>query len=134
MSRRTARNARVLYEFARDNGRTAPFAADVIESATRIIANTIRAKVTILVPDDQDRVQLAGHEEESSVDVGAAQWAYDKGQEAGAGTDTLAGSKYLYLPLRAPMRTRGVLIAKSPTTRGSCSCLNNGGTSIHSQR
>ena len=44
--------------------------------------------------------------------MGAAQWAYDKSQPAGLGTDTLAGSEFLYLPLRAPMRTRGVLVIK----------------------
>ena len=48
---------------------------------------------------------------------GAAQWAYDKAQPAGAGTDTLAGSDYLYLPLRAPMRTRGVLAIRPDNPR-----------------
>ena len=48
--------ARVLYEFARDMS-SKLLTADVVESATRIIANTIRAKVAILVPDDQDRIQ-----------------------------------------------------------------------------
>jgi two-component system, OmpR family, sensor histidine kinase KdpD len=42
---------------------------------------------------------------------------YDKSQPAGAGTDTLAGSEYLYLPLRAPMRTRGVLAIKAKNRR-----------------
>ena len=42
-----------------------------------------------------------------------AQWAYDKSQPAGVGTDTLPGSR---IPLRtaaAPMRTRGVLAVKA---------------------
>ena len=38
-------------------------------------------------------------------------------QPAGLGTDTLAGSAYLYLPLRAPMRTRGVLAIKPENRR-----------------
>src|SRR4029077_11438648 len=36
---------------------------------------------------------------------------------AGAGTDTLAGSEFLYLPLKAPMRTRGVLAFKPENRR-----------------
>ncbi len=108
--------ARVLYEFARDMS-SKLLIADVVDSATRIIANTIHAKVAILVPDDQDRIQAAGREPGLAIDVGAAQWAYDKAQPAGAGTDTLAGSEYLYLPLRAPMRTRGVLVIKPDNPR-----------------
>ena len=34
-----------------------------------------------------------------------AQWAFDRGEPAGLGTDTLAGSACLVLPLKAPMRT-----------------------------
>ena len=51
------------------------------------------------------------------VDMGAAQWAFDNTQPAGLGTDTLAGSEFLYLPLRAPMRTRGVLAIKPESRR-----------------
>jgi two-component system sensor histidine kinase KdpD len=47
----------------------------------------------------------------------AAQWAYDRSQSAGIGTDTLPGSEFLYLPLRAPMRTRGVLAIKAGNRR-----------------
>ena len=43
-----------------------------------------------------------------------AQWAFDHGEAAGFGTDTLPGSPLLYLPLKAPMRMRGVL-AIEPT-------------------
>lgn len=43
------------------------------------------------------------------LDIGIAQWAYDHGEPAGMGTDTLPSSPLLYLPLWAPMRVRGVL-------------------------
>ena len=52
--------ARVLYEFARDMS-SLLLTDDVIEAATKIIANTFRAKVAILVPDNQDRIQLRRH-------------------------------------------------------------------------
>ena len=54
---------------------------------------------------------------QAAVDPGAAQWAFDKGQPAGSGTDTLAGSAFLYLPLHAPMRTRGVLAIRPQSRR-----------------
>jgi two-component system sensor histidine kinase KdpD len=109
--------ARVLYEFARDMS-SLLLTGDVVEAATKIIANTFRAKVAILVPDAQDRIQApAGAGTQAAFDVGAAQWAYDKAQPAGAGTDTLAGNDYLYVPLRAPMRTRGVLVIKPDNPR-----------------
>ena len=43
------------------------------------------------------------------LDLGTAQWTLDHNQAAGLGTDTLAGSAWLYLPLKATMRSRGVL-------------------------
>ena len=109
--------ARVLYEFARDMS-SLLLTDDVVEAATKIIANTFRAKVAIVVPDAQDRLQIpAGGGVGLAIDVGAAQWAYDKSQPAGVGTDTLAGNENLYLPLRAPMRTRGVLVIKPDNPR-----------------
>ncbi len=101
--------ARTLYEFARDMSSLLQ-TEDVVDAARKFIGNTFRAEVSILVPDANDRLRDApGAPRGPAVDDGAAQWAYDKSQPAGAGTDTLAGSDVLYLPLRAPMRTRGVL-------------------------
>ncbi len=49
-----------------------------------------------------------------------AQWVYDRQQAAGRGTDTLPASDAYYLPLRAPMRTRGVLVvAAQPNADGA---------------
>ncbi|HEY2816934.1 MAG TPA: two-component system sensor histidine kinase KdpD [Casimicrobiaceae bacterium] len=111
--------ARVLYEFAR-NMSSVLQTDQVVEAATRFIESNFGAKVVILVPDDQERlVSMTG---ESVIAPGidlrtAAQWAYDKSQPAGAGTDTLPASEFLYLPLRAPMRTRGVLAIKAENRR-----------------
>ncbi|MBK9116732.1 MAG: two-component system sensor histidine kinase KdpD [Betaproteobacteria bacterium] len=109
--------ARVLYEFARDLS-SLLLTDDVVAAATRTIAGTFRARVAVVVPDAQDRIREppAGGPG-PTVDVGAAQWAYDKAQPAGAGTDTLAGNESLYLPLRAPMRTRGVLVFRPANPR-----------------
>ena len=52
-----------------------------------------------------------------ALEVGTAQWAFDRGQPAGFGTDTLPGSEVLYIPLRAPAQARGVLAVKARNRR-----------------
>ena len=90
----------------------------MVDTATRVIARTFRAEAAALVPDDRERVAVRNEGGGGlAVDIGTAQWAYDKAQPAGLGTDTLAGSAFLYLPLRAPMRTRGVLAIKPENRR-----------------
>ncbi len=109
--------ARSLYEFARDLSSLLETQL-VVDTVARFIAQTFRADVAVLVPDDQDRVGVRNAGGASlTVDVGAAQWAHDNAQPAGLSTDTLAGSAFLYLPLRAPMRTRGVLAIKPESRR-----------------
>ena len=110
--------ASALYEFARDLSSLLQ-TEQVVEAANKFIAGTFRARVAILIPDDQDHLEL--HDPGGiamTTDLrAAAQWAYDKSEPAGAGTDTLPGSEFLYLPLRAPMRTRGVLAIKAANRR-----------------
>jgi len=109
--------SRAVYEFARDLSSLLQ-TEQVVETATSSIAGTFHSKVAIIVPDAQERLTPGpGSSPSVTVDLGAAQWAYDKGQPAGTGTDTLAGSELLYLPLRAPMRTRGVLAIKPANRR-----------------
>ena len=110
--------ARSLYEFARDMSSMLQ-TEQVVEAATKFIESQFRAKVAILIPDEQGRLQPADRAG-FKLDVdsrAAAQWAYDKSQPAGAGTDTLSGNEFLYMPLRAPMRTRGVLAVKAGNRR-----------------
>lgn len=44
-----------------------------------------------------------------ALDLGIAQWVFDHQQAAGSGTNTLAGTPIHYVPLKAPVRSRGVL-------------------------
>ena len=109
--------ARVLYEFARDMS-SLLLTEDVVDAATRTIAHTFRANAAIVIADANERLRPASRgSADLDVDAGAAQWAYDKALPAGIGTDTLAGNACLYLPLRAPMRTRGVLVIKPDDPR-----------------
>ncbi len=109
--------ARALYEFARDLSSLLE-TQQVVDTATRAIARTFRAEAATLIPDEGERVAVRNEGGGGlALDIGTAQWAYDNAQPAGLGTDTLAGSAFLYLPLRAPMRTRGVLAIRPENRR-----------------
>ena len=109
--------ARTLYEFSRDlSGQLTR--GQVIEIAEAFMSRTFRASVSVLVPDEGDRLTSpTARGMRNPVDLAAAQWAYDRTEPAGAGTDTLAGSDFLFLPLKAPMRTRGVLAIRPERSR-----------------
>jgi two-component system, OmpR family, sensor histidine kinase KdpD len=49
-------------------------------------------------------------------DMAIAQWVFERNEPAGAGTDTLP-SALPYLPLRAPLRNRGVLVIEPSNPR-----------------
>ncbi len=109
--------ARTLYEFSREL--SGLLATDqVIEVAEDFMARTFRASVSILVPDGAGRLgSPTARGMRNPVDVAAAQWAYDRAQPAGAGTDTLPANDFLFLPLKAPVRTRGVLAIRPERSR-----------------
>jgi two-component system sensor histidine kinase KdpD len=99
--------SRALFEAARDlsNMLTNEQAIDV---ARTVIGREFRARVAIYVLDLGERLQAPANDA-AGLDLGTAQWVLDHNQPAGLGTDTLAGSAWLYLPLKATMRSRGVL-------------------------
>lgn len=93
----------------------------IIEIGSRHVAEVFQARVTMLLPDSNEKVRpkidnpdpaltLA----EAEIDGDIAQWVYDQQKPAGHGADTLPAAAALYLPLRAPMRTRGVMALVSP--------------------
>jgi len=111
------RRARTLYEFARDLARLQT-TSQVIETAEGFMSRQFRARVSVLVPDATGMlVSPTGSGMSNPFDSTAAQWAYDQAQQAGAGTDTLAGNEYLFLPLKSPTKTRGVLAVRPERTR-----------------
>ena len=111
------KRARTLYEFARDLAKLGT-TSQVIEKTEEYMSRHFRARVSVLVPDATGTlVSPTGSGMSNPFDSTAAQWAYDQAQQAGAGTDTLAGNEYLFLPLRSPTRTRGVLAVRPERTR-----------------
>ncbi|HEX6632618.1 MAG TPA: DUF4118 domain-containing protein [Usitatibacter sp.] len=111
------KRARTLYEFARDLAKLQT-TSQVIETAEGFMSGHFRARVSVLVPDATGMlVSPTGSGMSNPFDSTAAQWAYDQAAQAGAGTDTLAGNEYLFLPLKSPTRTRGVLAVRPERTR-----------------
>jgi two-component system sensor histidine kinase KdpD len=106
--------SRALYQFARELS-GALQTEQIFETTCSFIDRTFHAKATLLLPDDAGRLQSTAPDE-AMLDMGIAQWAFDHAQPAGIGTDTLPGSSLFYLPVVAPMRTRGVL-AIAPQNR-----------------
>ena len=105
---------RGLYEMSRDLS-AALLPEQVAEIGQRFLQAEFGARATLLAADEHDRLQpLPGGS--ANVDDAVAQWAFDRGEAAGFGTDTLPASACLVLPLKAPMRLRGVL-AVEPADR-----------------
>jgi len=101
------RRVRGLYEMSRDLG-GALMAEQVAEIGARFLATEFGARSALHVAGLDERLhELPGAT--AAADGGVVQWAYDHAQPAGRGTDTLPASPCLMLPLKAPMRLRGVL-------------------------
>lgn len=108
----TQREHRVrgLYDMSRDLS-SALLPEQVAQIGERFLKVEFDARSTLLVADDAGHLQSV-HAGTAPTDMAVAQWAFDKSEAAGHGTDTLPASACLVLPLRAPMRTRGVLIVE----------------------
>jgi two-component system sensor histidine kinase KdpD len=80
-------------------------------AAAKYVSDVLNAVVMVWIPSDSQELQLI-----SSVDMkvdlrekSAAQWAFENGQQAGAGTDTLSATKGRYMPLMEEDRVVGVM-------------------------
>jgi two-component system sensor histidine kinase KdpD len=100
---------RALYEYARELTGVLQ-TEQVAEITQRTLAQAFRARVALLLPDAEGRLEPAAPADGAQApDPAIAQWAFDHAEAAGIGTGTLPASPLFYLPLVAPMRTRGVL-------------------------
>ena len=88
----------------------------IVGIGSRHVSEVFGARVAILLPDSADQVKQKIEDPDAAMtlegellDLDVGQWVYDQQKPAGHGTDTLPAAHALYLPLKAPMRTRGVL-------------------------
>lgn len=112
------RRSRVLYDLGKQLA-SALTSSHIVEISTHHLAGIFQSKIAIVLPDSHDKLQEQQadltNNKIATVDTGISQWVYDHQEEAGLGTNTLPSSAKLYLPLKAPMRTRGVLAIEPET-------------------
>ncbi len=128
--------ARELYEMSRELS-TALAPEQIAEISERSMQRVFNANAVLLLPDLLGHLSLVNLPNAAAfstnrlvgrsaqrlarplpkVDLSIAQWAYDHEQAAGLSTDTLPAAPILYLPLKAPMRVRGVLALEPQNAR-----------------
>jgi two-component system sensor histidine kinase KdpD len=79
----------------------------IVTVCRETIAPLFEAKIALILPDSGDRLHATGTG--GFEDMSLAQWTYHRVQRAGRGTGTFDAAEALYLPLKAPIRCRGVL-------------------------
>lgn len=88
----------------------------VVQVIIRVLGQTFERDVIILLPDGQSLTQKAAttnfslKEDEQAI----ALWAFQNGQPAGRGTQTLSAAAMRFLPLKTSRGVVGVLGVKSP--------------------
>jgi two-component system sensor histidine kinase KdpD len=106
MAKAGERRAAAVAHVARDLS-AAIKTEQIVSICTDTIAPLLAVRVALILPDLDDR--LIAVRDAGFVDISVAQWSYDHAQPAGLGTQTLNGAAAHYIPLKAPMRVRGVL-------------------------
>jgi len=96
---------RALYELSRDLA-AALMPEQIVEIGTRVLQAGFEARAVFLLLDGDDRLVVP---DDAGVDASLANWALAHAEAAGQGTGTLPASAMLYVPLKAPMRVRGVV-------------------------
>lgn len=116
-ARRRERESSALYALSRDLAIAADLEAETGAVATHA-GDTFGRDVIILLPESKESEALRAYgagsdppldEQEMTV----ARWAFQHGQPAGRGTDTLVTARLRYLPLKTARKTVGVLGVRS---------------------
>ena len=104
--------AQMLFEFARDLS-GALQVEQVVGISIAAVQRAFGGTAALVLPNLDERLQAPQPQGQcDDIDQGIAQWAFDKNEQAGFATDTLPSSEYRYIPLRAPVRIRGILAIK----------------------
>jgi two-component system, OmpR family, sensor histidine kinase KdpD len=101
------RRVRSLYEMSRALG-SALVEDEVARIGARFLSTEFGAASALFVTDLDEGLQLMPGAS-AKADPAVARWALDHARPAGFSTDTLPAGDCLMLPLKAPMRLRGVL-------------------------
>jgi mannitol/fructose-specific phosphotransferase system IIA component (Ntr-type) len=111
-SRKREDRMRVLYKLSRELSET-PDVREMLQTAQKELEGFYKLPVLILTPDTHGDLAVSAGDSQSfdfsEKERSVVQWVFDKGRMAGAGSDTLAGSAGLYLPLKGMRGTVGVI-------------------------
>ena len=116
VSRQQERQTAALYEMSQ-NLTAINTLEELLEVAVEQISKIFDSKVTILMPNSEEKLQLRAGYPFSHDDVRegmVAKWVFRHGHLAGAGTETLPAVKGIYLPLIASQHVIGVLRLETP--------------------
>lgn len=114
-ARQREQRVRSLYDMARDLS-AALLTDQVADIAARFVRAELGARSALLAANELDVLQVAPGAS-ATVDSVVTQWCFSHCEPAGPGTNTLPSGAALVLPLRAPMRCRGVLVVEPPKDR-----------------
>src|SRR5690348_11244267 len=99
-----------LFEMARELS-AALAAGQVTEIGERYVTTMVTGNAVVLTLGEDDVLTVTeGDDKRVGVDVAVARWVVDHSEPAGVGTNALPAAGKLYLPLKASVRTRGVLV------------------------
>ncbi len=85
---------------------------DLLWATSFQIAQMLKVRVVILLPEGESVAVRAGYPPEDELDdadVAAAKWSWEHASPAGRGADTLPGAKRLFLPMRTGRGTVGII-------------------------
>ena len=101
------RRVRSLYEMSRDLSGVL-LIGQIAEIAARFLHTEFGAKSALFIVDYNDHLKKMD-KATANPNMALVQWAFEHGDTAGLGTDTLPANPCLVIPLKATMRLRGIL-------------------------
>lgn len=109
------RRAHALFELTRDLS-AALQSVQVVELGEAAVQRTFGGRAHVFTVNASDQLEL-GHNPAEGLDPSIADWCFLHGQRAGLATATLPSNSWHYVPLQAPMRSRGVLALQPAQAR-----------------
>ncbi len=109
------RRAQALFELTRELS-AALQTVQVVELGEAAVQRTFGGEAKVLLMGTNDQLDM-GEQLPEGLDASVADWAFHNGQRAGLATATLPSNAWHYVPLKAPMRIRGVLALRPAQPR-----------------
>ena len=110
-TRRRLKTAAALYDFSRKLAATHAL-DDLLWAVSHQVASALGAKVVVLMPTEGRIAIRAGYPPDDRLedaDWAAANWAWEKGEVAGFGSNTMPNAERVYFPMRTGRGVLGVL-------------------------